>query len=250
MNSATVHGSLRLLVLAIGLFAAVVWGATFLLLWSSDPENPRLVAERAPTAAPSPFAPTSRVVDSVQPPPRDGDGGTRGASDSGVADADDAPVAVDALPEDLRKAVQAAIQSCWHACERLGLPIRVDEWPRLRPSAARSMARREAALQQELLQSGLREQHLLSARVAADPALGIRVPANERGRLQLELQKRYPGWPDGYRFLEDSDGREIHVAAWKVEGDAELAQLVRDHDALTGDYAASVRAGYRFWFHE
>ena len=42
----------------------------------------------------------------------------------------------------------------------------------------------------------------------------------------------------------------MHIAAWKVEGDPELAQLLRDHDALTGDYAASVRAGYRFWFHE
>lgn len=250
MNAATVHGSLRLLVLAIGLFAALVWGATFLLLWSSDPENPRVVVERAPTAAPSPVVARSRVVERVPPLPREGDGGARGAAAPGGVAADDAPVAVDALPEDLRKEVQAAIQSCWHACERLGIPIRVDEWPRLRPSAARSVARSEAALQQELLQSALREQRLLSARLAADPSLGIRVPANERGRLQLELHKRYPGWPDGYRYLEDSDGREIHVAAWKVEGDPELAQLVRDHDALTGDYAASVRAGYRFWFHE
>lgn len=244
------HGSLRLLVLAIGLFAAGVWGATFVLLWSSDPETPCLVVERAVVATPSSGVSATRIVDQVSPKPRAAAEGARGAADSGGGTTDDAPVAVDALPEDLRKDVQVAIRACWHACERLGLPIRVDDWPRLRPSAARSMARREAALQQELLLSALREQHLLSARLAADSALGIRVPANERGRLQLELQRRYPGWPDGYRFAEDSDGREVRIAAWKVEGDPELAQLVRDHDALTGDYAASVRAGYRFWFHE
>jgi hypothetical protein len=237
---------LRLLVCAIGLFAALVWGSTFVLLWEADPMTPQLAVENAPAAAPSPV-PSAPLAEPGAPPPRDATAAAAQPEQAAVADA---PVAVDALPETLRKDAQAAVQSCWYACERLGIPIAADVWPRLRPSAARSMVRREAELQQELLQSVLREQQLLSARLAADPSLGVRVPTAERGRLQVELQKRYPGWPDGYRFVEESDGRHVHIAAWKVDGDPELAQLVRDHDALTGDYAASVRAGYRFWFHE
>lgn len=245
--AASAQWGLRLLVCAIGLFAALVWGSTFVLLWQGDTETSHLAVEHASAAPSSPIESLPRAVATAPTPQRVAPAAAQHQQPAAVADA---PVTIEELPEDLRQDVQAAVQSCWHSCERLGIPIAVDVWPRLQPSAARSMVRREAALQQELLQSGLREQHLLSARLAADPALGIRVPANERGRLQLELQKRYPGWPNGYRYLEDSDGREIHVAAWKVEGDAELAQLVRDHDALTGDYAASVRAGYRFWFHE
>lgn len=238
---------LRLLVCAIGLFAALVWGSTFVLLWEADPETPNLAVENAPAAAPSPVRSAPRVAAPEAPPPRDATAAAVQPEQAAVADA---PVAIDALPETLRKDVQAAVQACWNACERLGIPIAADVWPRLRPSAARSMVRREAELKQELLQSALREQLLLSARLAADPSLGVRVPTAERGRLQVELQKRYPGWPDGYRFFEESDGRHVHIAAWKVDGDPELTQLVRDHDALTGDYAASVRAGYRFWFHE
>ncbi len=241
---------LRVLVIAIGLFAALVWGSTFVLLCSADPATPSAPIEPAATARPLPVAPVPRANESVGAPQRDVGSAHQGLPDPGPAADADAPMAVDELPADLRKDVQAAVQFCWHACERLGIPIAVDAWPRLRPSAARSMVRREAELKQELLQSALREQRLLSSRLAADPTLGIRVPAAERGRLQVELQKRYPGWPDGYRFVEESDGLHVHIAAWKVDGDPELAQLVRDHDALTGDYAASVRAGYRFWFHE
>ena len=241
---------LRLLVCAIGLFAALVWGSTFVLLCSADPATPSVAPEPASAAAPPPVAPGSRVVGPVGAPGPDAAlAAALAVAPEPAADVD-APVAIDELPANLRKDVQTAVQSCWHACERLGLPIAVDVWPRLRPSAARSMVRREAELQQEILHSAQREQRLLSARLVADPSLGVRVPAAERGRLQIELCKRYPGWPDGYRFVEDRDGRHVHIAAWKVDGDPELAQLVRDHDALTGDYAASVRAGYRFWFQQ
>lgn len=111
------------------------------------------------------------------------------------------------------------------------------------------MIQREADLKKQHLDSALMEQKLLFARMSANPSIGIRVPSAERATLDDALKAKYPGWPDGYRFAEESDAGQVWIAAWKVEGDAELEQLTRDHDALTGEYSASVRAGYRVYFH-
>ena len=62
------------------------------------------------------------------------------------------------------------------------------------------------------------------------------------------MKERYPGWPDGYVFFEESDGGEARIAAFRVAGDPVLSALMRDHDALTGDYARAVRSGYRSVF--
>lgn len=159
------------------------------------------------------------------------------------------PVTIEEMPEDVRKDVRAAIEASRHACETLGIPLPARAWPRLRLSDARAMIRREAELKKQQLDSALMEQELLSRRMHASPAMGIRVPAAKRDTLDAALKQKYPGWPDGYRFAEQSDGAEVWVAAWRVGGDPELEQLVRDHDALTGDYSASVRAGYRIYFH-
>lgn len=236
--------TLRLLVGALGLFAVLVWGATYVLLCLAEPTTADGASDGANAAASPPVAP----ADAARPVPSAGRTAATARGALGPSAIDDAPVAIDELPAEQRQDVRAAIRSCWHACQQLGIPIAVEVWPRLRPSAALRLIQREAQLQQEMLHSALREQELMTARLAANPSLGLRVPAADRARLEAALPARYPGWPHGYRFVEDSDGSEIRIAAWKVDGDPELAQLVRDHDALVGDYAPAVRAGYRTWF--
>lgn len=83
------------------------------------------------------------------------------------------------------------------------------------------------------------------SRVAADPKLGLRIPAAERAQLDARMKERYPGWPDGYVFFEESDGVEARIAAFRVADDPVLSALARDDEALTGDYARAVRSGYR-----
>jgi len=236
--------TLRVLVCAIGLFAGLVWGATYVLLCLADPTTTGDPSERAAAAA----LPTVAPADAIKHLPSAGRTAATAPTSLAPPATDDAPVAVDELPAELRQDARVAIRSCWHACQLLGIPIAAEVWPRLRPSAARRMVQREAQLKQELLQSALREQELLAARMAADPTLGLRVAAADRALLETALPTRYPGWPHGYRFFEDSDGIEIRIAAWKVDRDPELAQLVRDHDARVADYAPAVRAGYRTWF--
>ena len=48
--------------------------------------------------------------------------------------------------------------------------------------------------------------------------------------------------------FEESDGGEARIAAFRVADDPVLSALMRDHDALTGDYARAVRSGYRSVF--
>lgn len=183
------------------------------------------VPERAPVAVESPELPRPE--------------GAAGAADDG------APVLLEQLPGELQKPLREALQGCAHACQMLSLPVPDWRTARIAPADARDLIAREAALRRRILDSALASQRELEARLTADPSLGLRFPVAERAQLEARLKDRYPGWPDGYVYFEESDGGQVRFAAILVANDPVLHALARDHDALTGDYARAVRSGYR-----
>ena len=168
-----------------------------------------------------------------------------GASAEAAAVVDSEPVLVEQLPTELLKPLREALEACAHACKMLSLPV--PEWrtARIAPADARALIAREAELRRRILDARLASQRELEARLAADPNLGLRIPTAERAQLDARMKERYPGWPDGYVFFEESDGAEARIAAFRVADDPVLSALQRDDEALAGDYARAVRSGYR-----
>ena len=227
--------------LAAVLVAAVLW-----LAGGNSDADPSVHQPHAPVvevAAPgvaSPEAAPDRAAVAVVAPTA-----LAGASAETIAVVDGEPVLVEQLPSELQKPLREALHACAHACEMLSLPVPDWSTARIAPADARALIAREAELRRRILDSALASQRELGARVAADPNLGLRIPAAERAQLEARMKERYPGWPDGYVFFEESDGGEARIAAFRVADDPVLSALMRDHDALTGDYARAVRSGYR-----
>jgi hypothetical protein len=159
-------------------------------------------------------------------------------------DADDAPKKVADLPEEIVAKVEQAIDQCRFSCECLGIPLPRHQ-PRFTLADAKQMLDAEACLQAEILASALAEQDLLHTRLQANPTLGVQVAAGANPDVEALMRKQFPGWPDGYRYVEVDDGTTRRIAAWKVQGDEVLEHLVRNHESLTGDHARAVRAAYR-----
>lgn len=156
-----------------------------------------------------------------------------------------APVRIEQLPGELQRPLAEALAACADACQRLGLPIPDWRSARIALDDARELVAREAELRQRILTSAMASDRELSARLDADPGLGLRFPAAERAAVEASLPSRFPGWPDEYVFLEESDGGVVRLLAVRVASDPVLRGLLRDHDALTGEYAWAVRAAYR-----
>lgn len=160
---------------------------------------------------------------------------------------DDEPRPIALLPEDLRQHVTACVQHCRHACSQLGITLPPEE-PQFTAADAAAMVAAERTLAAELQAHFRRREEVLEARFLSQKSPPLRVPAGEGAKLKAELEARHEGFPEGYLFFEESDGREIRAAAWRIDGDEELMALQMAGDALTGNYSFSRRASYRQWF--
>lgn len=157
----------------------------------------------------------------------------------------DEAMLVSQFPEDLQAPLQKALEACVHSCGMLSLPVPDWKTARITEKDARDLIAQEAALKLRIRDSVLASDRELTARLARDPSAVLRGASGDRAKLEQQKAERYPGWPDGYVYLEQSDGREVLFLAVFVASDPVLAALERDANALTGEYAPAVRAAYR-----
>jgi len=164
-----------------------------------------------------------------------------------------AVIAVMALGGGAKKAVEDRISTMGanllilrpgHMASR-GISMGMGEVSRITLADAREVIAREAELRRRSLAAAAAMDRELQTRLEANPGLGVQFAAAERAEREATLQARYPGWPDGYVYIEESDAGTVRILAVLVADDPILRELEREVHATSGEYAWVVRSGYR-----
>lgn len=209
---------------------------------AARPAPPVGAADAGGPSAPETAADEPERSAAGAPPPAVADAPAEPSAD---APTDQVPRLVEQLPEELREPLRQALAGCAHACQMLGLAVPDWRVSRITLADAREVIAREAELRRRSLAAAAAMDRELQTRLEANPGLGVQFAAAERAEREATLQARYPGWPDGYVYIEESDAGTVRILAVLVADDPILRELEREVHATSGEYAWVVRSGYR-----